>query len=101
MTGRKIAALAALCTGVMLVNGCSMLDQEKEWKPQKSSAISVGKDGTITEYVNDTLDESYYSTSELQSMIESQLSKHEGFSDKWKNSSAYDGVWKSRRLCTV
>lgn len=76
MTGRKIAALAALCTGVMLVNGCSMLDQEKEWKPQKSSAISVGKDGTITEYVNDTLDESYYSTSELQSMIESQISDY-------------------------
>ena len=76
MTGRKIAVTAVLCAGVIMMGGCSMLDQEKEWKPQKSSAISVGKDGTITEYVSDTLDESYYSDTELQSMIESEISDY-------------------------
>lgn len=76
MTGRKIAVTAALCAGVMMMGGCSMLNQEKEWTPQKSSAISVGSDGVITEYVKDTLDESYYSASELQSMIESEISDY-------------------------
>lgn len=76
MTGRKIAVTAALCAGVMMMGGCSMLNLEKKWKPQKSSAISVGKEGTITEYVSDTLDESYYSATELQSMIESEISDY-------------------------
>ncbi|MDD6661988.1 MAG: hypothetical protein PUE72_09785 [Lachnospiraceae bacterium] len=76
MTGRRIAVTAVLCAGVMMMGGCSMLNREKEWAPQKSSAISVGSDGGITEYVKDTLDESYYSASELQSMIESEISDY-------------------------
>lgn len=76
MTERKIAVTAVLCARRHDDGRRSMLDQEKEWKPQKSSAISVGKDGTITEYVSDTLDESYYSDTELQSMIESEISDY-------------------------
>lgn len=76
MTGKKLAVIAVLCTGIMMAGGCSILNQEKEWTPQKSSAISVGSDGRITEYVKDTLDESYYSASELQSMIESEVSDY-------------------------
>ena len=38
-------------------------------EPQEDGAISISEDGVITEYVQDTLDESYYSASELEKMM--------------------------------
>ena len=76
MRAGKIAAVAALGLGVMLLGGCDMLDQQQKWEPQEDAAISIDEDGVITEYVKDTLDESYYSASELEKMITSDVADY-------------------------
>lgn len=76
MRAGKIAAVAALGMGVMLLGGCDMLNRQQKWEPQEDAAISISEDGVITEYVNDTLDESYYSASELEKMITSDVADY-------------------------
>ena len=76
MRAGKIAAVAALGLGVMLLGGCEMLDRQQKWEPQEDAAISISEDGVITEYVQDTLDESYYSASELEKMITSDVADY-------------------------
>lgn len=78
MRAGKIAAVAVLGVGVTLLGGCDMLNQQKSWEPQEDAAISIDKDGVITEYVKDTLDESYYSASELETMITSSVAEYNG-----------------------
>lgn len=73
---KKRAAAAALTASILLLGGCEMLSQEEEWTPRESGAISVGEDGTITEYISETLDQAYYSSSELQNMINSEVSDY-------------------------
>lgn len=70
MRAGKIAAVAALGLGVMLLGGCEMLDQQQKWEPQEDAAISISEDGVITEYVQDTLDDLLQCT-ELEKMITS------------------------------
>ena len=48
MRAGKIAAVAALGMGMMLLGGCDMLDQQQKWEPQQDAAISIGEDGVIT-----------------------------------------------------
>ena len=95
MRAGKIAAVAALGMGMMLLGGCDMLDQQQKWEPQQDAAISIGEDGVITEYVKDTLDESYYSASELENMITSDVadynSKHGENTVQVKSYEASDG----------
>lgn len=75
---KKIAVTAGLIGCTMMMGGCALLNKDAEWEPQQSSAISIGEDGTITEYVNDKLDEDYYSASELQTMIEAEVREYNG-----------------------
>ena len=72
MIAKKIPIAAALAAGVMLLGGCEMLEQNK-WTPQEPAAISIDKEGVITEIIQDTLDESYYDAAELQNMITSEV----------------------------
>ena len=45
-------------------------------EPQEDAAISTSEDGVITEYVQETLDESYCSASELEKMITSDVADY-------------------------
>ena len=76
MRAGKIAAAAVLGMGMMLLGGCDMLNQQQKWEPQEDTAVSISEDGVIIEYVNDTLDESYYSASELETMITSDVADY-------------------------
>ncbi len=69
----SVLALAASC--VTLLNGCEMLNQE-QWVPQEPNAISIDKDGQITEIVQETLDESYYNAAELQNLITTEVADY-------------------------
>lgn len=72
----KAAAAVGLCMGVLLLGGCEMLNQDKRWEPREADAISISEEGSITEYVRDTLDEAYYSAAELEQMIQSEVSDY-------------------------
>lgn len=72
-TGRsgKITAVL-MCT--LMLGGCGILGEET-WEPQET-ALQMKKDGTVTETVIDALDQSYYSSQELESMINSSVSEY-------------------------
>ncbi len=72
MTKRGYTIAAGLCAAGMLLNGCSRKNQ-KAWMPQESDAISVASDGSVTEIVQESLDQAYYDQSELDSMIRSSV----------------------------
>lgn len=72
---KKILMLAAAVSCAALLSGCEMLNQQ-QWEPQEPDAISISEDGSITEIVQDTLDEAYYSASELQNMITSEVADY-------------------------
>lgn len=73
-TGVRIGLTAAVILSACLTAGCgtvgSLLDLSdwKEWTPS-STSLQIASDGTVTETIFDTLDESYYSENELQDMI--------------------------------
>ncbi|MFR8547634.1 MAG: hypothetical protein ACLVEV_03265 [Lachnospiraceae bacterium] len=75
MIAKKILTIAALAAGMALLGGCGMLEQKK-WTPQEPAAISIAKDGSITEIVQESLDESYYDAAELEKMITDEVSKY-------------------------
>lgn len=66
---------AVLAGGAVMLGGCDKLGGEK-WVPKEPAAISIKKDGTITEIVNEKLDESWYDAAELQNMINSEVSDY-------------------------
>ena len=72
---KKLSMLAAVASCAALLSGCEMLNQE-QWEPQEPYAISISEDGRITEIVQETLDESYYSASELQNMITTEVADY-------------------------
>ncbi len=74
MKGKKILA-AVLCTAVMLLGGCSMIDQAM-WNPEGDDAIRIASDGSVTEMVRDTLDQAYYSADELEKTITSSVEEY-------------------------
>ncbi len=80
MTAKRRAAAAALLAAVTLLGGCSEVEQflegETSWTPQETDAISIAADGSVTEIVQDTLEESYYDVSELESMINSEITEY-------------------------
>ncbi|MCD7716267.1 MAG: hypothetical protein LUI39_07430 [Lachnospiraceae bacterium] len=80
MTAKKRAAAAGLLAAVTMLGGCSEMEQliggQTAWTPQESDAISIAADGSVTEIVQDTLDESYYDVSELESMINSEITEY-------------------------
>lgn len=75
MIAKKLPTAAALAAGAMLLGGCSLLEQNR-WTPQETAAVSIDKDGTITEIVQETLDAAYYSAEELQNMITSEVADY-------------------------
>lgn len=82
MTGKKIVVTAALAAGAALLGGCEQLGElelfkeKTEWAPRESDAISVSREGVITEYIQEELDASYYSASELETMINSEVGEY-------------------------
>ncbi|MCD7762954.1 MAG: hypothetical protein LUI14_07105 [Lachnospiraceae bacterium] len=80
MTAKRRAAAAGLLAAVTLLGGCSEVEQllggQTAWTPQESDAISIAADGSVTEIIRDTLDESYYDVSELESMINSEITEY-------------------------
>ena len=71
----KIGKLfAAACTLLLLLSGCQKKEEEP-WVPA-STAIQVSQDGRITETIIDRLTESYYSSSELQEMVNASVKDH-------------------------
>lgn len=72
---KKLSMLAVVISGVTLLGGCEMLNQE-QWVPQEPNAISIAEDGTITEIVQEVLDESYYNITELQNMITTEVADY-------------------------
>ena len=75
MTGKKTGTAAALMAGVLLLGGCSMLGGST-WEPKAETAVSIKKDGSITEQVQESFDASYYNADELQNMITSSVSQY-------------------------
>ena len=71
----KIGKLfAAACTLLILLSGCQKKEEEP-WVPD-STAIQVSQDGRITETIIDRLTESYYSSTELQEMVNASVKDH-------------------------
>lgn len=62
-----ILAVLALC----VLTGCS------KFSP-KETAVSVGKEGTVTAAVIDTLDQSYYDGEELKASVEESVAEYNG-----------------------
>ena len=79
---KRIALVALLTGSMLLLGGCEQLketgwlEQEETWKPAGNAAVSVTRDGQITEYLKDTLDEAYYSAAELQKMITAEVAEY-------------------------
>ena len=66
--------MAAVLVCALMLGGCGMLG-EKPWEPTET-ALQMKKDGTVTETVIDQLDQNYYSSQELESMINSSVSEY-------------------------
>lgn len=75
MIGKRISMTAALIVGILLLGGCEKLGQSK-WTPQEPAAVSIEKDGSVTEFIQDTLDADYYDASELENMINSGVNEY-------------------------
>ena len=70
-----LCGLAAAGLAAGLLTGCEK-QMESAWTPDRT-AVQISKDGTVTETVIDTLDQSYYSADELTSMVESAISDYQ------------------------
>lgn len=78
MRAGRFGRIAAVVVCTLMLGGCDMLDEvleEKAWEPGET-ALQVMEDGTVTETVIDQLDESYYSSAELESMVNSSVSEY-------------------------
>lgn len=67
--------LAVLAFGLILLSGCEMLERQS-WQPQEPDAISIAADGSVTEIISDKLDAAYYSGTELEAMIQTEVSDY-------------------------
>lgn len=75
MSAKKTVITAALAAGILLLNGCEMVGQSK-WTPRESAAISIKKDGSIKEIVQEELDADYYDAAELEQMITDEVAEY-------------------------
>lgn len=78
MNTKKTGLAAILLAGIMLLGGCEKITEMtgSSWTPQETAAISISKDGTITEIIQETLDQTYYNGAELESQINSEVDKY-------------------------
>ena len=74
--GRKrfLSALTAAGLALCLMTGCEKKARQ-DWTPDRT-AVQISQDGTLTETIIDTLNQSYYSPDELSSMIKSSISDY-------------------------
>lgn len=70
-----IRGVALAAAAAFLLGGCDRLNQE-EYSPTEPDAVTVAEDGRITEYVSEDLGESYYSETELEGMITSEVNAY-------------------------
>lgn len=78
MRSRLGGIIAAVLMCTLMLGGCDMLDEvleEQAWEPGQT-ALEVREDGTVTETVIDQLDQNYYSSAELESMVNSSVSEY-------------------------
>ena len=81
MKTARAFAFAAMIACVCTLSGCSTLDQIigaddwKDWTPNTTS-IQVHADGSLTETIFDTLDQSWYQGNELQDMIARSMNEY-------------------------
>ncbi len=77
-TGR-VGLLAAVCGCALLLGGCEVVEEELAQYgvgvPQETT-LQMKEDGTVLETVIDRLDQSYYNSSELESMISQTVSDY-------------------------
>lgn len=82
MTAKKVWTAAVLAAGVMMLGGCDQIDEvmeqftQSDWEPQEACGISIAKDGTITEIIQEELDAAYYDAAELQNMINTEVQSY-------------------------
>lgn len=77
--GRIIGWLAAALGCALLLSGCEAIEEQLGQfvnETPEETTLKVEKDGTIVETVIDRLDQSYYSSAELESMITSTVSEY-------------------------
>lgn len=81
MRSARFGAFAAMIACVLSLCGCSTLDRIigaddwKDWTPETTS-IQVHADGSLTETIFDTLDQSWYEGNELQDMIARSMNEY-------------------------
>ena len=72
-SGRTAVPVVA---AMLLLSACGK--QEKEpWVPQQT-ALQIAKEGVVTETIIDSLDQDYYSSSELEKMVRSSVAEYAG-----------------------
>lgn len=71
----KKGRMAVLALAAALLAGCGMTEEEA-WEPRKEAAVSIDKEGKITEYLSEKLDQPYYDFDELRSMLDSEISEY-------------------------
>lgn len=76
MVARKTAAAGLLMAGIALLGGCEMLQHQEKWEPKEPAAVSIGEEGTVTETIQEELDQVYYDAEELRSMIDSEVAAY-------------------------
>ena len=81
MKTARFGVYAALILSVCLLSGCSTLDRIigaddwRDWTPDGTS-IQIHPDGSVTETIIDTLDQSWYQGNELQDMIARSMNEY-------------------------
>ena len=71
----RTGLLAALALGMVMLTGCEALGINS-WNPEEPAAVSIASDGSVTEIISDTLDAAYYSATELESMVQSEVADY-------------------------
>ena len=81
MKTARVGIFAVMTACVFTLSGCSTLDRIigaddwKDWTPDTTS-IQVHADGSLTETIYDTLDQSWYQGNELQDMIARSMNEY-------------------------
>lgn len=78
---RRMIRVLALAAAMLGLGGCGAAEHAKKLLPRKAEApkqttLEADSDGTIRETVIDTLDQSWYSSQELQDMVDTSVAAY-------------------------